>query len=149
MNAVMPLSDDEANFKRPVPLSIQGPVIVKDAGVKGRGCFATAAIKKGQLIERCPVVIVPITQKELIDQSLLYHYYYAWTPDEEGVAISLGYGSIYNHSYKPNAVFDRVFAGGYIDYVALRDIAIGEEITVNYNGEPDDMDPLPYFEVKE
>jgi len=149
MNAVMPLGSEDHNKKASPVLSIQGTVIVKDAGVKGRGCFATAPIKKGQLIERCPVIVVPVSERDLIDRSKLYHYYYAWTPDDEGMAISLGYGSIYNHSFSPNAIFDRVFDGGYIDYIAIKDIAVGDEITVNYNGEPDDLDPLPYFDVHE
>jgi SET domain-containing protein len=33
-----------------------------------------------------------------------------------------------------------------IDYVALRDIAPGDEITINYNGATDDRSPL-WFEV--
>lgn len=147
MNAVMPLSSEDPTTMKTPALSIPGTVVVKDAGAKGRGCFATAPIKKGQLIERCPVIVVPVTERELIDKTKLYHYYYAWTPEDEGMAISLGYGSIYNHSFAPNAIFDRVFDGGYIDYVAIKDIDAGAEITVNYNGDPDDQDPLPYFDV--
>ena len=149
MGYYRPMSNALKKEAMPEPLSISGPVCVQDAGKKGRGVFATHAIKEGSLIERCPVVIVPVEQKDLIDKSSLYYYYYAWTPDEEGIALSMGYGSIYNHSFKPNAIFDRVFEGGYIDYIALRNIEAGEEITVNYNGEPDDQDPLPYLTVEE
>ncbi len=128
-------------------ISISGPVTVGCAGEKGRGVFATALIKAGTLIERSPVLIVPIEEKDLIDKSMLYYYYYAWTPDEEGIALSLGYGSMYNHSFTPNADFDRNFEGGFIDYIALKDIQVGEEITVNYNGEPDDQEPLPFLQI--
>lgn len=143
MNAVMPL------FQHQDSLAFIGPVQIADAKEKGRGCFATALIKKGDMIERSQVIVVPLAERELIDKTKLYHYYYAWAPEDEGVAISLGFGSIYNHSYKPNAIFNREFDRGVIEYVALRDIQAGEEITVNYNGEPDDQDPLPYFEVRE
>jgi SET domain-containing protein len=51
--------------------------------------------------------------------------------------LALGYGSLYNHSYHPNARYDDA-AGPTKVFTALRDIAAGEEITVNYNGEPDD-----------
>lgn len=129
------------------PISIAGPVSVGCAGEKGRGVFATAPIKAGDLIERCPVIIVPIAEKDLIDKSMLYYYYYAWDPDEEGIALSLGYGSIYNHSFSPNANFDRNFAGGFIDYIAIKDIQAGDEVTVNYNGEPDDQEPLPFLQI--
>jgi SET domain-containing protein len=46
---------------------------------------------------------------------------------------SLGYGSLYNHSYRPNARYDD--EGGQAKvFRTLRDIAAGEEITVNYKG---------------
>ena len=44
---------------------------------------------------------------------------------------------MYNHSYDPNARYDdhgRLTKA----FTAIRDIAPGEEITVNYNGEPGD-----------
>jgi len=46
------------------------------------------------------------------------------------VALALGYRSLYNHSFRPNARYDDV---GPLtkDFTALRDIQPGEEITVN------------------
>ena len=62
-------------------------------------------------------------------------------------ALALGYGSLYNHSYRPNARYvdlgDRTKL-----FTAIWDIAAGEEITVNYNGEPGDETPVG-FEVIE
>ena len=60
---------------------------------------------------------------------------------------SLGYGSLYNHSYRPNARYDDE-EGRIMVFTALRDIGRGEEITVNYNGEPGDETPVG-FEVVE
>jgi hypothetical protein len=57
-----------------------------------------------------------------------------------------GYGSLYNHSYRPNARYVDL-AGRTKVFTALRDIAAGEEITVNYNGEPGDVTPVG-FEVE-
>jgi SET domain-containing protein len=142
MNAVMPLPETINE------LSFIGPVYVADAGVKGRGVFASRDIKKGELIERAPVVLVPLEQNKLIDQTRLYNYYYAWAPEDEGIAIALGYGSIYNHSYTPNAYFDRRFDKGVVDFYAVKDIAVGEEIMTNYNGDPDDQDPIDFFDVR-
>jgi SET domain-containing protein len=51
-------------------------------------------------------------------------------------------GSLYNHSYTPNAVYAKQYDQLIITYTALRDIAAGEEILINYNGRPDDLDPL-------
>jgi uncharacterized protein len=53
------------------------------------------------------------------------------------VAVVLGYGSLYNHSYKPNAYY-RDRRNRVKEFIALRDIAAGEEITINYNGSPHD-----------
>lgn len=131
------------------PISIMNPLEIRHAGAKGRGVFALRAFKKGELIERCPVLVVPIAEKDLIDKSSLYYYYYAWEPDDDGMAFMLGYGSIYNHSFKPNAIFERNMASGYMDYIAIKDIAPDQEITVNYNGEPDDQEELPYLTVEE
>ncbi len=60
-------------------------------------------------------------------------------------AIVLGYGSIYNHSYVPNVLYFRKFDERVMEYVALRIIAAGEEITINHNGNPDDRTPV-WFE---
>ena len=48
------------------------------------------------------------------------------------LALALGYGSLYNHSYQPNARYDDQPAGA-MTFTALRDIRAGEEITINYN----------------
>lgn len=130
------------------PRAYVGPVYVAPAGPRGRGVFAAEPIEAGTLIERCPIIEVPLTEKELIDRTKLYHYYFAWSPDDDGVAICLGYGSLYNHSFTPNATFIRKFDEDVIDFVAVRNIEKGEEIMTNYNGEPEDQEPLPYFEVK-
>ena len=63
------------------------------------------------------------------------------------VAVALGYGSLYNHSYQPNARYDDGRGQTKI-FMAIRDIALGEEIVVNYNGEPDDKTPV-WFKVQE
>lgn len=52
------------------------------------------------------------------------------------MAIAFGFGSLYNHSYQPNARYVKRIAERTLDYVAIRDIQCGEEITVNYNGRP-------------
>jgi hypothetical protein len=30
----------------------------------------------------------------------------------------------------------------------VKDIAVGEEIMTNYNGDPDDQDPIDFFDVR-
>lgn len=127
-----------------MPLRQSDAIEVKRIPGKGRGVFARREISEGEVIERVPVLVLP---SELVeDHSVragLWEYSFEW--GAETVALALGYGSLYNHSYRPNARCDvegdrtKVFS-------ALRTIASGEEITINYNGEPDDRSPV-WFEV--
>ena len=91
------------------------------------------------------MVVVPYSEREYLEKTVLDNYYYKWGGNLEDAALSLGYGSLYNHSYEPNAVYVKNIEEFVIDFVALRDIEEGEEITVNYNGRPDDKSPL-WFE---
>ena len=63
------------------------------------------------------------------------------------VAVALGYGSLYNHSYQPNARYDDESGQAKV-FRTIRDIAPGEEIVVNYNGEPKDETPV-WFKIME
>lgn len=109
---------------------------------KGRGVFAREAISKGTVIEIVPLLVV---KQEDILCSTLMDYVYCWT--ENTVALALGYGSLYNHSYKPNARYDDL-GQQRKSFTAIRDIAAGEEITINYNGDPKSKKSVG-FEVKE
>ncbi|MCO6476701.1 MAG: SET domain-containing protein-lysine N-methyltransferase [Phaeodactylibacter sp.] len=108
----------------------------------GRGVFTAALIPEGALLEVCPAIIMPGEQREFIDQTALYDYYFIWGENDEQCAIALGYGSLYNHSFEPNAEYRADFESLTLDFYALRDIGAGEEITVNYNGDPDNRDEL-------
>ena len=113
---------------------------------KGRGVFATVPIKEGTQFERCPIILIPKEEIVHIRRTVLGNYYFKWGGTRKEAAIALGYGSLYNHSYRPNARFDLADEEGEIVFTALREIAAGEEITVNYNGDPDDMSRL-WFET--
>ena len=113
---------------------------------KGRGVFAQKRFCKGDIIERSPVIVIPKHEEGLLEGTVLYNYTYGWGEGLEDSAIALGFGSLYNHAYRPNAMYKRMRDDMMIVYVALRDIAEGEEITVNYNGQPGDQSPL-WFKV--
>ena len=114
-----------------MPFSQSDLIEVKRVKGKGRGVFARRPIRRGQVIERVPVIVLPAD--ELVGGTTLASYSFHWGRDT--VALALGYGSIYNHSYRPNARYDDVAPRTKV-FTALRDIAPGEEITVNYNGKP-------------
>ncbi|MCI0429907.1 MAG: SET domain-containing protein [Rhodospirillales bacterium] len=107
---------------------------VRQTRKKGRGVFARRLIRKGTLIERVPVIVVPVGEVFTpAPQSTLADYVFKW--GRKTVAVALGYGSLYNHSYRPNARFN--YRGRLTqEFTAIRDIQPGEEITVNYNGSP-------------
>lgn len=111
---------------------------------KGRGVFARRPIAAGAVIERVPVLVLPYGEDEW--ESALAPYYFAW--GRGTVALALGYGSLYNHSYRPNARYDDIGQLTKV-FTTLRDIEPGEEITVNYNGDPADRAPVAFTVVEE
>ncbi|MCO5229694.1 MAG: SET domain-containing protein [Chitinophagales bacterium] len=119
---------------------------VKEVENKGRGIFTSDHISKGTVIEICPVIVCPAQDRKLIDQSFLFNYYFLWEEDLQSTAIALGYGSLYNHSYQPNAIYRTYYEDQIIEFIALRDILPHTEITVNYNYDPDDQTPVWFDE---
>jgi hypothetical protein len=102
----------------------------------GRGVFASTSIKKDKIIESCPVLVLPRKDYPLVKRTELRNYYFMWGKSTS--AICFGYGSIYNHSYEPNATYVKRIKQKRIDFVAIKSIKKGEEITVNYNyGKPE------------
>jgi SET domain-containing protein len=123
---------------------IQGMISVRYVPGKGRGVFAQKQFAKNEVIERAPVIVLPTQQEQFLDQTALKDYYYYW--NAETVAVALGFGSLYNHAYTPNACYVRKYAADVMEFIALRTIAIDEEITINYNGDPADQAPV-WFHV--
>lgn len=99
----------------------------------GRGVFAQKNIKKGELIERCPTIEVPSSDVANLVDSILITYFYYLGKNKDRVFITLGFGSIYNHTYTPNAVYKAILKEGIIDFIATKYIKKDVEITVNYN----------------
>jgi len=120
-------------------------ITFKHTGKKGRGVFALKDFKKGELIESCPVLTFTPRERKILEKTLLNFYIYPWR-STRGASLALGYGSIYNHSYSPNADWKQNFKKLAMEYRAIKDIKKGEEIVINYNGEPDDMKEIDFSE---
>jgi SET domain-containing protein len=119
---------------------------VKQIKGKGRGVSARRFICHGETIERVPVLVLPIAESRTASgPTPMSGYCFDW--GRGTVAVALGYGSLYNHSYHPNARYEDE-RGQIKVFVALRDIAPGEEILVNYNGEPEDKTQVWYKVVE-
>jgi SET domain-containing protein len=116
---------------------------VKNTSEKGRGVFALRDFKSGEIIESCPIINISAKERKLVEKTIFDFYIYPWKSTRSG-ALALGYGSIYNHSFSPNADWKQNFKTRSMIYRAIKSIKKGEEITVNYNGEPDDMTPIDW-----
>jgi hypothetical protein len=102
----------------------------------GRGVFTAEPIPAGSIIEICPVLVLPLKDRTHLDQTKLHDYYFIWGEEDNQCAIVLGFGSLYNHAYEPNAEYAPDFGSSTLDFYALQTIAAGTEITVNYSGDP-------------
>lgn len=113
----------------------------------GRGVYARCDIKKGEIIERCPIINVPKHDMSNLKESILVTYFFYFGKNKERLLVALGFGSIYNHTYEPNATYKIRHAERIIDFIALNDVKKDTEITVDYNyGNPKDNSPL-WFKV--
>lgn len=117
----------------------------------GRGVFTAAAIPSGSIIELCPVIVLPPEDLPRIHATRLHDYYFLWNPgddpEEDGCAIGLGFGSLYNHASQPNADYEMDYEHETLRIYALLDIAAGEEITINYTDGEDEKTRLWFEEL--
>lgn len=122
------------------------PLVVVELPGKGRGVLAGRAFAVGELVERAPVLVLAAEAWARIEPRLegsgLEGYAFLWGPTSETAAIALGYGGLYNHSYRPNARYVKRPELQAIDFLAVRPIAPGEEITINYGGDPESTRPV-------
>ncbi len=113
---------------------------VVNRGKGGRGVFARVDISDGTVFERVPVILIPKSQvfgdtPEAKRAARISWYVFTWIQTKrQYVAMSLGYGSIYNHSETHNARYQMKMPD-IMEYYAIRDIKAGEEITINYRGD--------------
>lgn len=103
-------------------------VVIRSSGINNRGMFARENIKKGEIVYIKGGHI--LTKDEMFSSSVINSYlpisddYYigAISPDEEPFI------KLYNnHSCDPNCGVH-----GEVTFVAIRDIIIGEELTIDY-----------------
>jgi uncharacterized protein len=109
--------------------------IGKSKELKGIRCIeASADIEKGEVIEECPLIFIEKSEWDDAEKTIVGSYKYAW--DKERDCLVLGYCGLINHSYTPNADYERDYKTDKMKYIAIKDIKAGEEIFINYNGNP-------------
>ncbi|WP_373536818.1 SET domain-containing protein-lysine N-methyltransferase [Microcoleus sp.] len=112
---------------------------VKKIHNKGRGIIATQHIPKGTLLEVAPVEAFQFEQKQSINETEVFKYYFV-KPSEYSKSkdvkryLIFGLASLCNHEKKPNArvewIEDEI--GLWSHLIAQKDINKGEEVTLFY-----------------
>lgn len=125
-------------------LKLASKVYVSNSHIlnSGRGVFASKNIKKGEVIEVAPILVLEFTDLVETRWNLLFEYYF-WMDDF--VALVLGYGSLYNHSKDPNCKYDINRKDKTITFTAIKNIKKDCEIYCNYKGTSNPKTPL-WFE---
>ena len=113
----------------------------------GRGVFALREIKKNEVIEICPVIEIPTHEVEQIQNSVLVTYIFFFGKDKGKIFLALGFGSLYNHTTTPNALYKIQQKQKTITFIALRFIKKDEEITINYSRYVSGNNTPLWFEV--
>ena len=114
----------------------------------GRGVFTKKDIAADTVIEISPVIVMPHTDRLLLDKTLLHDYIFEWGEAKDKCCMALGLVPIYNHSYQSNCEYFMNFDEHTIFIKTVRLIKKGEELTINYNGDWNDAAKV-WFDAKE
>ena len=115
---------------------------IAPSGNMGRGVFTNAAIAADTIIEIAPVIVMTMTDREKLDQTLLHDYIFEWGEGNKECCMALGFVPMYNHSYSSNCEYEMDFEEQTITVKTMRSIKAGEELFINYNGNYDDPKPI-------
>lgn len=123
-------------------------IIIKKSQIHGFGVFASEDIMEGELIEECPLYVLPLEKGE--SSSCLIDYRFNWPKQEEWTnqVVSWGYGSLYNHSNDANADWRDNLENKTFEFYATKNISSGEEIFLYYGGVDYWQDGRTHTEIK-
>jgi SET domain-containing protein len=112
---------------KPYIISETADLCVKKASTKGNGVFAKRNFDIGETIEIAPVLQIPESDEDFVLSSILGNYTFEYNGN---TCIGLGYSSLYNHNFEPNASF--YVSGARIIIKAVEAIKKGQEIELDY-----------------
>ena len=115
---------------------------------KGRGVVATRGVPAGAEIVTCPVIVFDSADAGRIGKTRLGDYNFRFGEQGQRSCIALGVISLCNHDDAPNAEIMCREDDEAMTLVALRPIAAGEEICINYNGDPESQAPPTGFRAR-
>lgn len=107
---------------------------------KGRGVFATRDLAEGETLDESHVLLISAEDAERLEETPLGQHYFHWAGDEADEerwqgALALGVASLVNHSATPNAGVWADQERRLLVLEALRPIAAGAEILIDYEVE--------------
>jgi SET domain-containing protein len=117
----------------------------------GWGVFAARSFFKDEVIEDAPVFLLEEKYSDIPKE--FQNRIFRWglmTGTSAGRAVALGYGSIYNHSDRPNVVYEADDQNKVLRFRAKRVIDPGEQLTIHYRQENDGSlpDQEEWFETE-
>ena len=122
-------------------------LFVAPAAAMGRGVFTEEPIAAGTVVEIAPVIVMSGADRVHLDKTLLHDYIFEWGDNQESCCMALGYVPLYNHAYTSNCDYEMDFDAATITITTMRDIAAGEELFINYNGEWNNGKPV-WFDAR-
>ena len=108
-------------------------IVVGDSSIHGQGVFAAVDIAKGEVVERCPYIV--IDDDDLRDENRLNDYLFTSPDAATDYLVVMGYGMMYNHSDDANSEWEIDTDNRFVLFTAKRDISAGEEIFQDYGEE--------------
>ena len=95
-----------------------------------RGLMASRNIKAEEIIECCPIILLP--DWVTVENCTLGDYYFSWAKNNGAWAV--GYAVLMNHKCPSNVKFVCNYKKYLINFIAAKDIEKDEELFINYGG---------------
>lgn len=107
---------------------------VKNTKKYGRGLYANKNIKKGEIVEVSPVLIIDRDDAKRISDTIVNVYVFEW--NRQNSALALGNGSLFNHSKKSNVSYMNSFSTKEVIFISNKEIKKGQQLFINYGYDP-------------
>ena len=114
-----------------------GCITMGPSPIHGWGVFALTDIAAGTVVEVSPAVVFGPAHHELVQQSGLWGLTFDW--GDGCHALPLGHGALFNHDASPAVQAQLDHDATTIEFVAVRDISAGEELTLRYVDDEQDL----------
>lgn len=110
---------------------------VRSSPIEGRGVFATQALSPGAPFHTAELLIFDLDEYPALQQTRAAHYVFHVSDDpaESGKSVTglaMSRISFINHARPANCSFQVDADTSTVSFAALRDIAAGEELTIDY-----------------